>query len=113
MMVWSSQAEASGPFAVGGGDWSLVHEKALLLVDGGTGIPGWLPALASANFGGYWPPAALDLVGQNGGRQPGSERLPWRRTGVQVTIFITQASSLLAVYGSSRCAQRSGAKQDP
>jgi hypothetical protein len=40
--------ELTGPFPVGGGDWSLLDEPALLLVAGGTGVLGWLPALAAS-----------------------------------------------------------------
>eukprot|EP01043_Picozoa_sp_COSAG02_P044332 COSAG02_NODE_3950_length_5995_cov_2.769674_2_plen_755_part_00 len=43
----SCLVEVTGPFPVGGGDWSLAEEPALLLVAGGTGLVGWLPALST------------------------------------------------------------------
>ena len=100
--------EVTGPFAVGGGDWSLVHEPALLLVAGGTGVFGWLPALASADANA----AAGRLVHlvwcvkTEADYLALADRLPPRRAGVEVTIFITRAttSSLLAVAGHTAAA---------
>ncbi|EOD21096.1 hypothetical protein EMIHUDRAFT_241644 [Emiliania huxleyi CCMP1516] len=49
----SFEVELAGPFPFGGGPWSLSGgggggEPALLLLAGGTGVTGWLPALAAA-----------------------------------------------------------------
>ena len=45
------EVEVAGPFLAGGGDWSLATEPALLLLAGGTGVWGWLPALTAADAG--------------------------------------------------------------
>ena len=95
------QVEVIGPFAVGGGDWSLVHERALLLVAGGTGVFGWLPALASAdaNATGGRLVHLVWCVKTEADYLALANRLPPRRAGVRVTIFITRATSSSLVVG--------------
>ena len=103
------QVEVSGPFAVGGGDWSLVHEPALLLVAGGTGVFGWLPALASAdaNAAAGRVVHLVWCVKTEADYLALAEKLPPRRAGVQLTIFVTRATgsgSSLTVGGNTAAA---------
>ena len=86
------QVEVTGPFAVGGGDWSLVREPALLLVAGGSGVFGWLPALALADASAaagrmvhlVW------CVKTEADYRALETKLPRRRAGVQLTVFVTK-----------------------
>ena len=102
------QVEVTGRFAVGGGDWSLVNEPALLLVAGGTGVFGWLPALAlaDANAAAGRQVHLVWCVKTEADYLALAKRLPPRRVGVQLTIFITRATSgSLEVGGHTAVAQ--------
>ena len=100
------QVEVTGPFAVGGGDWSLVREPALLLVAGGSGVFGWLPALASADAsaGAGRLVHLVWCVKTEADYQALATKLPWRRAGVQLTIFVTQASGSSLTVGDHTAA---------
>ena len=93
------EAVVSGPFpgtgkdtfggAMDGGDGESGHR--LLLVAGGTGISGWLPAL-DALSGSSGPPIRLAwLVQTEGDYLALAQRLP-SRPSVRVTIFVTRPS---------------------
>ena len=78
-----------GPFLVGGGNWSLLEEPALLLLAGGTGVFGWLPALEEANVGGDRYVHLVWIVKTEADYRSIASKLPRKRSGVQVTIYVT------------------------
>lgn len=86
------EVEVTGPFSVGGGDWSLAGEPALLLVAGGIGVLGWLPMLATANRDAGGLVHLVWCVRTEQDYLALAERLPLASAGMQVTIFITRAS---------------------
>jgi len=96
----SFEVELAGPFPFGGGPWSLSGgggggEPALLLLAGGTGVTGWLPALAAAASEGR--PCRLVWCVQNEADYHAlADRLP-RNGGVEVTVYITRAAAAAAV----------------
>ena len=92
------EVELAGPFAFGGGRWSLNaaglgddQEPALLLLAGGTGVTGWLPALAARDGNGAGRKLHLVWSVQSeadylalAGRLPATQ---------QVTIYVTRAAA--------------------
>lgn len=97
----SFDVELHGPFAFGGGSWSLSGEggrqPALLLLAGGTGVTGWLPALsaaASSGGGGSGRPCHLVWCVQDRADYDAlAKRLPPEGGGVKVTVYVTRAAS--------------------
>ena len=100
--VNSFEVDLGGPFAHGG-SWSLSGsgrpEASLLLLAGGTGITGWLPALATA--------AATDrkchLVWCVQRKADYQALARWLPPGgiIKVTVFVTQASAAATCGGSA------------
>ena len=94
----SFEVDVAGPYPFGGGGWSLSEECSdgsqeppLLLVAGGTGVTGWLPALASAGANGrrchlVW------CVQNEADYRALSGWLPSHH-GIEVTIHITRAAA--------------------
>ena len=93
--------EIDGPYPFGGGDWSLrAGEKttpsgggatALLLLAGGTGVTGWLPALAAG--GGTVRRCRLVWCVQTAADYRAlAKRLPYKGA-VEVTVYVTRAAA--------------------
>lgn len=91
----SFEVEIAGPYPCGGGIWSLSgrggceppREPSLLLLAGGTGVAGWLQALATARAAGR-PCHLVWCVRSEADYRSLEERLPL--TGCAVTVFITR-----------------------
>ena len=88
----SIQLEVSGPFRVGGGDWSLTEEPALLLIAGGTGIFGWLNTLTEANCQGRYVQFVW-IVKTEEDYCSLADRLP-PSANIQIDVFITRSSAV-------------------
>ena len=93
------QVEIAGPFAFGGGQWSLHGdcdgtrpEGGLLLLAGGTGVTGWLPALAKSDERQVhlvWCVQTMtDYLAL-------ADRLPLK-SNVEVTVYVTRANAAAA-----------------
>ena len=92
-----------GPFAVGGGDWSLIDEPALLLVVGGTGIFGYLLAL-SDNVPAIRRNRVLHLVWcvkTMADYYALAARLPSQHNGVMITVYVTDGCSQMNIVGDN------------
>ena len=102
------KVEVNGVSGVGGGDWSLMEEPALLLVAGGTGVWGWLPALAKANAAaGSRKVHLIWCVQTEADYLSLASDLPRKTTGVQITVFLTRAATaearqVAAVFDNDR-----------
>jgi hypothetical protein len=94
-----------GPFAVGGGDWSLIDEPALLLVVGGTGIFGYLLALSDGNnVPAIHRNPVLHLVWcvkTMADYYALAARLPSQHNGVMITVYVTDGCSQMNIVGDS------------
>lgn len=85
------EVEIIGPFAAGGGDWSLSEEPALLLLAGGTGVFGWLPSMRDANECTCRQVHLVWCVKTEADYRALANMLPPKSAGVRVTIFVTGA----------------------
>lgn len=93
------EVQVAGPYAVGGGEWSLIAHDAcrvapepeLLLLAGGTGVTGWLPALAAADSTGR-PCHLVWCVQKKADYRALAACLPPTRH-VIITIYVTQATT--------------------
>ena len=83
------QVEVTGPFPTGGGNWSLADEPALLLIAGGTGVYGWLPALAGVDGAAGRQVHLAWCVKTDADYLALAGSLPPRKAGVKITIFVT------------------------
>ena len=93
-----------GPFASGGGDWSLMDEPSLLLVVGGTGIFGYLPALSVNNVPAIRRDRFLHLVWcvkTMADYYALAARLPSQHGGVRITVFVTNGCSQVNIVRNS------------
>tara|TARA_B110001452_G_C15228428_1_gene425708 strand:- start:346 stop:2553 length:2208 start_codon:yes stop_codon:yes gene_type:complete len=98
----SFDVELDGPFAFGGGSWSLSGEGGcqppLLLLAGGTGVTGWLPALAAAaasssSSSSGRPCHLVWCVQDRADYLALAKRLPPVGGGVRVTVYVTRAAT--------------------
>lgn len=98
------EVDLYGPFASGGGDWSLIDEPVLLLVVGGTGIFGFLPALSVNNVPAIHRDRVLHLVWcvkTMADYYELATRLPSQRSGVMITVFVTDGCSQVNIVDDS------------
>ena len=93
-----------GPFESGGGDWSLIYEPALLLVVGGTGIFGYLPALSVKCVSALHKNQFVHLVWivkKMTDYRELAAMLPSQDRGLMITVFITDGHYQDEVVGDS------------
>ena len=102
------EVEVAGPYPFGGGDWSLIEEEyhrssrgapALLLIAGGTGITGWLPALTSSGSNAGRPCHLVWCVQNEADYHALAGMLPMKQQ-IEVTVYVTRASTAAAISGS-------------
>ena len=108
----SCEVEVTGPFPVGGGDWSLAEEPVLLLIAGGTGLLGWLPAL-SISSNAERSVHLVWCVKTDDDYQALRHRLPsGMGNTVRVTVYITRAGAATNALDSSHDVNPAGKLTD-
>ena len=97
----SCEVEVTGPFPVGGGDWSLAEEPALLLIAGGTGLLGWLPALSNLSSSAERSVLLVWCVKTDSDYRALRQRLLGMGNAVRVTVYITRPVATTNALDSS------------
>jgi hypothetical protein len=110
------EVDLYGPFESGGGDWSLIYEPALLLVVGGTGIFGYLPAFSVEYVSAMHRNRFLHLVWcvkTMADYRELAEKLPSQDRGVMITILVTDGRSRVDVVGEGGVDDATSALEAP
>jgi len=110
------EVDLYGPFESGGGDWSLINEPALLLIVGGTGIFGYLPAFAAEEVSAMNKNRFLHLVWcvkTMADYRELAAMLPSQDRGVMITVFVTDGHSRVDVVGDSCVNDATAASEAP
>jgi hypothetical protein len=81
-----------GPFPVGGGDWSIFDEPNLLLVAGGSGFNGFIPAFAEIANSLHRQVHLVWCVKTESDYRALAGHLPPKSSGVKVTVYITEVN---------------------
>ena len=94
------EVDLYGPFESGGGDWSLIYEPALLLIVGGTGIFGYLPAFAAEMNKNQFLHLVWCVKTMSDYRELAA-MLPSQDRRVMITVFVTDEHFRVDIVGDS------------